>query len=247
MCLIFHKPSGAAMPDYDTILDMCYHNPDGAGFAFRETAKSPITLIKGFMSPEALADVVSIMPEAYEIIVHARYATQGDVSPAMCQPFAMETQRKRCTWEYALPLTSATVIVTDAVLAHNGVLHEYTAPNDQEKDLSDTAIFICRKLTQSKSREALLDKTAIQNNSRFYYMQRGKPIYITGPGLWTDSAGLTWSAKQASFDDIYDDDDDDCDSLLFENDYGYGDDFTEENRRTEQLALSEYLKYFSNK
>ena len=47
MCIIAAKPAGVKMPDHETLENMWYGNPDGAGLMYAKDGK--VIIRKGFM------------------------------------------------------------------------------------------------------------------------------------------------------------------------------------------------------
>ena len=81
MCVILICPEGVR-PGRD-VLEACHEaNPHGAGVAWRQDGG--VRWLKGLDVP-ALASLVPRLPG--EIVVHFRWASVGEVTPALCHPF----------------------------------------------------------------------------------------------------------------------------------------------------------------
>ena len=81
MCVILICPGGVR-PDRPT-LEACHEtNPHGAGVAWRQGGE--VRWLKGLDVP-ALASLLPRLPG--EVVVHFRWASVGDVAPALCHPF----------------------------------------------------------------------------------------------------------------------------------------------------------------
>ena len=81
MCVILICPGGVR-PDRPT-LEACHEaNPHGAGVAWRQDGG--VRWLKGLDVPR-LASLLPRLPG--EVVVHFRWASVGDVAPALCHPF----------------------------------------------------------------------------------------------------------------------------------------------------------------
>ena len=81
MCVILICPGGVR-PDRPT-LEACHEtNPHGAGLAWRQGGE--VRWLKGLDVPR-LASLLPRLPG--EVVVHFRWASVGDVAPALCHPF----------------------------------------------------------------------------------------------------------------------------------------------------------------
>lgn len=106
MCIICYKPKGIELPKDDEIVHMFNRNPDGAGFAVQgwfytedengeiDRSKDPVFGImykKGYMTSEALLKALHEIkyPENYNIAIHCRIKTHGEVDEGTCHPFPL--------------------------------------------------------------------------------------------------------------------------------------------------------------
>ena len=128
MCVILICPA-KVRPD-DSTIDACHRaNPHGAGVAWREN--NAVRWLKG-LDPDDLADLVPSLPG--EIVIHFRWASVGEVTPALCHPF---------------PVTRAATTRLSgharAVLFHNGTWCDWERthammPRRLDGPLSDTRV-----------------------------------------------------------------------------------------------------------
>ena len=128
MCVILICPA-TVRPDRST-LDACHRaNPHGAGVAWRED--NEVRWLKG-LEPRELAALVPNLPG--EIVIHFRWASVGEVTPALCHPF---------------PVTRAATTRLSgharAVLFHNGTWMDWERthammPHRLDGPISDTRV-----------------------------------------------------------------------------------------------------------
>ena len=59
MCVIAAKPAGIEMPDIETITEMWYMNPDGAGFMYAD--KGLVHIRKGFMELDDFLEAIEAL------------------------------------------------------------------------------------------------------------------------------------------------------------------------------------------
>lgn len=80
MCVIIYKPSGAKLPDLET-LDRAYQrNPHGCGLV------SPKIFYKG-LSYNSFKKNLKECSESEPLLIHFRFATHGSVNRSNCHPF----------------------------------------------------------------------------------------------------------------------------------------------------------------
>lgn len=119
MCLLCFTPAGQEI-DYSRLEHASINNPDGFGWALN-TGQRIITgrFMKYEDALDGLQRVVREYPDC-DVMYHARYATHGLTELVNVHPFHIGE--------------------TDAVLAHNGVLHNVDVPRTDWR--SDTRFYV---------------------------------------------------------------------------------------------------------
>lgn len=137
MCVICASPAGTRQPSVSEIRRMFRRNPDGAGYMFARDGR--VSIHKGFMNiTDFLAALKSEGFTAKDSVVyHFRISRQAGVNPAMTHPFPLSNQ---------LEVMKALDVVCGCGVAHNGIIRLTSNPN--EKEYSDTALFIAEYLSR---------------------------------------------------------------------------------------------------
>ena len=135
MCVIVAKPSGIKLPTKESIEDMWYTNPDGAGFMYAKDGT--VFIRKGFMHLQDYLDALDRLAEKNDLtklpmVMHFRIATHGGTKPENCHPFPVSDSVGVLT-----KLDSKTKLG----VAHNGII-----PITPRKDISDTMEYILTQL-----------------------------------------------------------------------------------------------------
>lgn len=177
MCIIAAKPAGIPMPSAETIENMWYANPDGAGFMYADG--NCVRIEKGFMK---LADLTAALDKlakerdlaSLSMVLHFRITTHGGTCPENTHPF---------------PLTDNVASMkklrgkTKIGVAHNGII----PITPRSKDLSDTMEYIASQLAPLhralpafyKSKDAmLLISNAIR--SKMVFLTPDGKLYTIG-------------------------------------------------------------------
>lgn len=136
MCIIACKPIGLKMPDSDTIENMWYANPDGAGIMYNY--KGHVHIEKGFMQLEDFTKALDRIGKDVDltkagVVMHFRITTHGGTSPENCHPFPISD---------SIPMLKKLRLTTRIGVAHNGIIHN--TPRD--KNISDTMEYIAAQL-----------------------------------------------------------------------------------------------------
>ena len=187
MCVIVHKPFDADMPDLDILYSCWEQNPDGAGFAFRDSVNSCFTCIKGIMTEDSFLDTLYRIPDTCEIVFHCRIGTSGGHSAQKTHPFPI------CKDPTKLDNAFLTYQQSNEILFHNGVV------GSGEKSLSDTQV-LCASLA-GKSVDAVLYTLEQERSSRFLYIN-GKDLYRVGN--WVPFDGCFYSNAYPICDNLFD-------------------------------------------
>lgn len=135
MCVIAAKPAGIEMPDIETITEMWYMNPDGAGFMYAD--KGLVHIRKGFMELDDFLEAIEALKNKHDltklpVVMHFRITTHGGTKPENCHPF---------------PITDSVGMLkkldshTKLGVAHNGII-----PITPRKDISDTMEYVLSQL-----------------------------------------------------------------------------------------------------
>lgn len=150
MCIIAIKPSGAKLPDEQTIKTMFERNPHGAGFMY--PYKGRVEIRKGFMTYDgfiqALRNVHNHIGDGAPIVMHFRITTHGGTCPENTHPFPLTNDIAEMKKLYC----SAKIGI-----AHNGIIN--IKPRDNT--VSDTQEYI-----------ASVMYPVYRHNKRFYKTQR---------------------------------------------------------------------------
>lgn len=188
MCIIAAKKANTAMPTTETIENMWYVNPDGAGFMY---AKDGVVHIeKGFMSLDSfLARLERLGKEidltAHSLVMHFRITTHGGTKPENCHPFPVSDN---------LPVLRKLHNKAKLGVAHNGIIPITT----RDKTISDTMEYIMSQLAPLhrfapnfyKNPDAmLLVKNAIQ--SKMCFMDTSGNLYTVGD--FVEDGGMLYS------------------------------------------------------
>lgn len=191
MCIIAVSRKGVAMPSLDTIRNMWYRNPDGAGFMWAD-GKS-VHIEKGFMK---LADLekrlekfqADVDTKAHAVILHFRIGTAGGNIPANTHPFPISDD---------IPMLQKLKVKTSLAVAHNGVIDV----TPRQKDISDTMEYIASQLAplyrgvkdfyRNKNLMTMVGNAI--NGSRMAFMTPSGEIYTVGNFTTDEKTGLLYS------------------------------------------------------
>lgn len=148
ICVIAVKPQGIEVPKESIMKDMFRGNADGAGFAYAVDGK--VYIEKGFLKYKDFDNAIAGMekrlkrefglePQEVPVMYHFRIGTHGPNNQALTHPFPVAPQEKHL---------SATDLVTDLALCHNGIIHDVTV---SDKTMSDTTAYIQNILVPLKA------------------------------------------------------------------------------------------------
>ena len=139
MCIIGIKKPGMDMPGTETIQNMWYSNPDGAGIMWNEKGK--VHIEKGFMTLEAFEKrLEEINPEKLKdkaVVMHFRITTHGGTCKENCHPFPVTGNKG---------MLGKPILNTDLGMAHNGIITAVTP----RKGISDTMEYDLSQLSIMK-------------------------------------------------------------------------------------------------
>jgi len=135
MCIIAAKPANTKMPTQDTLENMWYGNPDGAGIMYVKDGK--VRIEKGLMTFKAFNEKLDEIRKQVDlttvpVVMHFRITTHGGTCPANTHPFPVTDSVK---------LLQRTSLATSVGVAHNGII-----PITPRKGISDTMEYIASQL-----------------------------------------------------------------------------------------------------
>lgn len=136
MCIIACKPIGIDMPDTDTITNMWYSNPDGAGFMYNHDGR--IHISKGYMELNKYLEAIDKLAKKIDltrtgVVMHFRITTHGGTKPENTHPFPVSD---------SLPMLKKLNVSAKLGVAHNGIIDITT----RSKDISDTMEYVMSQL-----------------------------------------------------------------------------------------------------
>jgi hypothetical protein len=126
MCLAIFKPQNKMIPDEMTLRRAWKNNPHGAGVAIRTI--DGVQIIKGLMTIDSLLNVLNDSLIGFDLVIHFRWATSGNVNAEMTHPFPVSNDNNDL---------KSLDLLTDTAIIHNGVMF---SPRF-DSGYSDTAIF----------------------------------------------------------------------------------------------------------
>lgn len=191
MCIIAIARKGVAMPDLETIRNMWYRNPDGAGFMWAD-GKS-VHIEKGFMELEDLekrleAFQKEVDTKANAVILHFRIGTAGGNVAANTHPFPITDD---------IPMLQKLRVKTPLAVAHNGVI----SITPRQKDISDTMEYIASQLAplyrgvkdfyRNKNLMTMVGNAI--NGSRMAFMNVKGEIFTVGNFVTDEKTGMLYS------------------------------------------------------
>lgn len=186
MCLIIVKKVGTKLNNEllaKAIKKSGIHNNHGYGFTIKRGTSKNINISKG---QKTVTELISDIEESKiglndELIVHLRFGTAGDKNAINCHPFVVSNDTEDVETVYS-------EFVRKPVLAHNGVISEFT---DRQSKYSDTFHFVRDYLSiiDPKYHQTLLDNLG---SNKFAMSYPGKKPILLG-GTWLQEGGLYFS------------------------------------------------------
>lgn len=176
MCIIAAKAKGVAMPNDQTIENMWYGNPDGAGFMYAENGK--VYIRKGFMEFDQFRKALDELATTHDLtqlplVMHFRITTHGGTKPANCHPFPVTD---------SIGVLSKLDTKCRVGVAHNGVID--ITPR---KGISDTMEYIASQLAplsravpEFYENKHLIEMIYNATGSRLAFLTRDGSIYTVG-------------------------------------------------------------------
>jgi len=146
MCIIIAKPTNVALPKDEWIINSESNNGDGIGIGLKKAGGRRVFIKKDFKDgQETIAWIKANVKPEDELIVHFRWATSGKKDAGNRHPFPITLNK---------PLLRKTEVSCKRLVAHNGVLTQYSG----HKKYSDTQKFTIDMLARPAIRENLFDK-----------------------------------------------------------------------------------------
>lgn len=198
MCIIACKPIGLQMPDADTIENMWYANPDGAGIMYNKDGR--VQIEKGFMKLKDFMTALERISKSVDlvqsgVVMHFRITTHGGTKPSNTHPFPITD---------SLPVLKKLRTTTKIGMAHNGIISNIP----REKDISDTMEFVLAHVAPlsrlcpnflANEDARLLMKNAIGSGNKLAFLIGDGTIYTMGD--FVNENGLLYSNH--SYEDWY--------------------------------------------
>ena len=197
MCIIAIKKSGIPFPSEDTIENMWYSNPDGAGIMYTD-GSGKVNIDKGFMKLEdflvrieQLKEQIDVTKEA--VVMHFRIGTHGGNTPENTHPFPIS---KKVDTLKKLSLR------TSVGVAHNGII----SIKRPIEEISDTMEYIRSRLTYRyhrdkqfylHSKQMKIIEAEITSKMCFLLPDRG--VYTVG-NFVEDKDGMMYSNDTYRYD-----------------------------------------------
>ena len=170
MCVIVAKPANIPMPSTETIEDMWYTNPDGAGIMYAKDGT--VYIRKGFMELDDFLDALDVIEKDNDlnklpVVMHFRITTHGGTKPENCHPFPVSD---------SVGVLSKLDSKTKLGVAHNGII-----PITPRKEISDTMEYIISQL--APLRRAVPDFYRNKDLMEMIYNAvQSKLAFLTGRG-----------------------------------------------------------------
>jgi len=168
-------------------------NSHGAGYAIKSKESNTIWIDKGYFDKDQfLSKMESEIQDDDDFIIHLRLATSGNKDDINCHPFIISTNVKE--------LETVEGHTKKAVIAHNGVISEFT---DRKSDHSDTFRFVQYQLSMwiPKFYSSLLNNIG-HNKFAVLDPKKGLSVYgnfIRERGIYFSNGGY----KKYSYPSVY--------------------------------------------
>jgi predicted glutamine amidotransferase len=189
MCLIVVKPAGIDLPQDEYLREGAKRNSDGLGLAYLKNGENIVHIKKDFHLAQDLIDFIHTnITKDDNLIVHFRQATHGLKDEGNRHPFPICRNKD---------LLRKTEVDSKYIMAHNGVLSQYSRLDETE--LSDSQRFILEILSETAVKENL-DKPGIKalisdflNGDRLAILNNKGRIWMFG--TFAEEAGCHYSSS----------------------------------------------------
>lgn len=183
MCVIIYAKAGKEIPKKN--LEQAFKsNPDGAGFMVQKDKEMPY-FEKGFFTFDSFYKAYKSFADkgCYDIAVHMRIKTHGNIDLNNCHPFALRNSPKD---------VSFTEGFCESLYMHNGTIQSIDVPRNGEH--SDTFEFAFRVMSSLNPLGNMAIRTILSNietASRFCIMREGHaPLLV---GSFVEDDGIMYS------------------------------------------------------
>lgn len=190
MCIIAICKSGVPFPTKDTIENMWFSNPDGAGIMYTD-GSGKVIIDKGYMTLEEFeARIDGLKKEidvtAESVVLHFRIGTAGGNTPENTHPFPISKK---------VDMLQSLYVQSDIGVAHNGVIHI----DRPIKSISDTMEYIRSKLSYLYHRqkkfyksEKCMAEIKAEITSKMAFLLPDRSVYTIGDFI-TEKDGMVYS------------------------------------------------------
>lgn len=190
MCIIAICKSGVPFPTEDTIENMWYRNPDGAGIMYTD-GSGKVVIDKGYMTlKEFEARIDRLKQEidvtAESVVLHFRIGTAGGNTPENTHPFPISKK---------VEMLQSLYVRSDIGVAHNGIIHI----DRPIKSISDTMEYIRSNLSYLYHRQKKFYKNdkcmaeiKAEITSKMAFLLPDRSVYTIGDFI-TEKDGMVYS------------------------------------------------------
>lgn len=190
MCIIAISKAGVPFPTEDTIENMWYANPDGAGIMYTNDS-GKVVIDKGYMTLkefkariEQLKEEIDVQKES--VVLHFRIGTAGGNTPENTHPFPISKK---------VELLQSLYVQSDIGVVHNGIIHI----DRPIQEISDTMEYIRSRLSylyhrQKKfyKKDRCMSKIKAEITSKMAFLLPDRGVYTVGDFI-TEKDGMIYS------------------------------------------------------
>lgn len=193
MCVIAAKPAGVKFPGEETLNNMFWNNPDGAGYMYAE--KGVVYIQKGLMTRDDFGASINRLKAKKDLdklpmVMHFRITTHGGTKPENTHPFpvtesvgALQKRKMKCSLG----------------VAHNGIID--ITPR---KGISDTMEYVVSQLgplykavPKFYENKDLMRMVSNAIDSKMAFLTGAGKIYTIGS--FTEDSGIKYSNQSFKY------------------------------------------------
>lgn len=183
MCIAIFSPLGTKIPSDVFLKNSWLNNPDGGGFAFNLNGR--VRIQKGYMHFHEFVNALHEADEKYDltkrgVLIHARIATHGGVTPECCHPFPLVGD---------LGMMKKLKSTCDYAVVHNGIISLTSSLANKNSGASDTMLFIDKYMSKIASNKAWFNNST--NMELIYDLADSKIAVLDGNGNIKSTPGFT--------------------------------------------------------